>query len=208
MDELTSRQKQLLHFIQERIRAHGYPPTQAEIAQNFGFRSATAARNHLLALARKGVIEHVDSASRGIRVRQPDPQAAGYQHELPLVGRVAAGSPLLAEENIESRLAVDPALFRPRADYLLKVRGMSMRDAGIFDGDYIAVHRTHEARAGQIVVARLHDEVTVKRWQPRGRRVELVAENPAFKTIVVDPQREALALEGICVGVIRAGLAG
>ena len=205
MDELTARQKQLLRFIQERIRANGYPPTQAEIASNFGFRSATAARNHLLALARKGAIEHTDSASRGIRVKQPDPHAAGYQAELPLVGRVAAGSPIMSEENIDSHVRVDPALFKPRADYLLKVRGMSMRDAAILDGDYIAVHKTHEARAGQIVVARLHDEVTVKRFQRHGHRVELVAENPAFKPIVVDLQRDELAIEGICVGVIRAG---
>ena len=168
-------------------------------------RSATAARNHLLALARKGAIEHTDSASRGIRVKQPDPHAAGYQAELPLVGRVAAGSPIMSEENIDSHVRVDPALFKPRADYLLKVRGMSMRDAAILDGDYIAVHKTHEARAGQIVVARLHDEVTVKRFQRHGHQVELVAENPAFKTIVLDLRRDALAIEGICVGVIRAG---
>ena len=205
MDELTARQKQLLRFIQERIRADGFPPTQAEIASNFGFRSATAARNHLLALARKGAIEHIDSASRGIRVKQPDPEAVGYQAELPLIGRVAAGSPIMSEENIDSHVRVDPALFRPRADYLLKVRGMSMRDAAILDGDYIAVHKTHEARAGQIVIARLHDEVTVKRFQRHGHQVELVAENPAFKTIVLDLRRDALAIEGICVGVIRAG---
>jgi repressor LexA len=205
MDELTARQKQLLRFIHERIRAKGYPPTQAEIAANFGFRSATAARNHLLALARKGAIEHIDSASRGIRVKQADPHAAGYQAELPLIGRVAAGSPIMSEENVDSHVRVDPALFKPRADYLLKVRGMSMRDAAILDGDYIAVHKTHEARAGQIVIARLHDEVTVKRFQRRGHHVELVAENPAFKSIVLDLRRDALAIEGICVGVIRAG---
>jgi repressor LexA len=205
MEDLTSRQKQLLRFIQERIRVNGFPPTQAEIAANFGFRSATAARNHLLALARKGAIEHTDSASRGIRVRQADPAAAGYQAELPLVGRVAAGSPIMSEENIESQVRVDPALFKPRADYLLKVRGMSMRDAAILDGDYIAVHKTQAARAGQIVVARLHDEVTVKRFQQRGHRVELIAENPDFAPIVLDLRRDALAIEGICVGVIRAG---
>ncbi len=205
MEELTSRQNQLLRFIRERIRANGYPPTQAEIAANFGFRSATAARNHLLALARKGAIEHIDSASRGIRVKQPDPEAVGYQNELPLIGRVAAGSPIMSEENIEKQVCVDPAMFKPRADYLLKVRGMSMRDAAILDGDYIAVHRTPDARTGQIVVARLHDEVTVKRFQRHGHQVELIAENPAFKPIVLDLRRDALAIEGICVGVIRAG---
>ena len=205
MEELTSRQKQLLRYIEERIRADGFPPTQAEIAANFGFRSATAARNHLLALARKGAIEHTDSASRGIRIKAPDRHAAGYQNELPLVGRVAAGSPIMCEENIESHVRVDPAMFKPRADYLLKVRGMSMRDAAILDGDYIAVHKTQEARAGQIVVARLHDEVTVKRFQRSGHHVELIAENPEFKPIVLDLRRDALAIEGICVGVIRAG---
>jgi repressor LexA len=198
MEELTNRQAQILEFIKDAI-ADGYPPTLAEIARHFGFRSANAAVDHLQALARKGAIELVEGASRGIRLT--------VEQGLPLIGRVAAGSPILSEANVQARYRIDPALFKPRADYLLKVRGMSMRDAGIFDGDLVAVHRTQEVRSGQIVVARLHDEVTVKRLQRRGHRVELLAENPDFKTIVLDLRRDALAIEGACVGVIRNGRA-
>lgn len=206
MDELTARQKQLLRYIQERIRADGFPPTQAEIAANFGFRSATAARNHLLALARKGAIEHTDSASRGIRVKAPDPQAAGYQAELPLVGRVAAGSPIMSEENIEAQVRVDPAMFRPRADYLLKVRGMSMRDAGILDGDLLAVHAQPTADLGQVVVARIEDEVTVKRLArgEHANEIRLLAENPDFAPIVVNLRERSFSIEGLAVGVLRS----
>jgi repressor LexA len=199
MEQPTRRQAQILDFIKDAIEGNGYPPTLAEIAGHFGFRSHNAAVDHLKALARKGAIELTEGASRGIRLTT--------EQGLPLIGRVAAGSPILSEANIQARYRLDPALFTPRADYLLKVRGMSMRDAGILDGDLIAVHRTHEARSGQIVVARLHDEVTVKRLQRRGHHVELVAENPDFKPIVLDLRRDALAIEGTCVGIIRNGRA-
>ena len=198
MEELTRRQAQILAFIEDAI-ADGYPPTLAEIARHFGFRSPNAAVDHLHALARKGAIELVEGASRGIRLTA--------DQGLPLIGRVAAGSPILSEANVQARYRIDAALFKPRADYLLKVRGMSMRDTGILDGDLVAVHRTPEARSGQLVVARLHDEVTVKRLQRRGQRVELIAENPDFKTIVVDLRRDAFVIEGVCVGVIRNGRA-
>ncbi len=198
MEELTQRQAQILEFIKDAV-AEGYPPTLAEIARHFGFRSPNAAVDHLQALARKGAIELVEGASRGIRVIA--------EQGLPLIGRVAAGSPILSEANVQARYRIDPALFKPRADYLLKVRGMSMRDAGILDGDLVAVHRTQDARSGQLVVARLHDEVTVKRLQRRGQRIELVAENPDFKNIVLDPRRDTLVIEGTCVGVIRNGRA-
>lgn len=194
---LTERQQQILQFIHDSLEAMGYPPTRAEIARAFHFASANAAEDHLRALARKGLIDMERGAARGIRMRQ----ALG----VPLIGRVAAGSPILAEQNIASRHPIDPRLFRPRADYLLKVRGMSMREAGILDGDLLAVHRTGEARSGQIVVARIDDEVTVKRLRRRGATVELLPENPEFEPIVVDTRREALSIEGIAVGLIRNG---
>ncbi len=194
---LTERQQQILQFIHDSLEAMGYPPTRAEIARAFRFASANAAEDHLRALARKGLIDMERGAARGIRMRQ----ALG----MPLIGRVAAGSPILAEQNIASRHPIDPKLFRPRADYLLKVRGMSMREAGILDGDLLAVHRTGEARSGQIVVARIDDEVTVKRLRRRGATVELLPENPEFEPIVVDTRREALSIEGIAVGLIRNG---
>lgn len=197
MDKLTPRQAQILQLIREYAEATGFPPTRAEIAQAMGFRSANAAEEHLRALARKGMIEMQPGASRGIRLKD----VGG----LPLVGRVAAGSPILAAEHVEARYQLDPALFNPRADYLLRVQGMSMRDAGILDGDLLAVHRTQEARNGQIVVARLADEVTVKRFQRRGDRVQLLPENPDFQPILVDLQREELVIEGLGVGVIRNG---
>ncbi len=195
MDELTSRQAQILRFIQDAIEGNGFPPTLVEIARAFRFRSPNAAADHLKALARKGAIEMLAGASRGIRLK--------VEQGLPLIGRVAAGSPILAEANVQARYRVDPAFFKPRADYLLKVRGMSMRDAGILDGDLLAVHHTGEARSGQIIVARLHDEVTVKRLRRRGHQIELVAENPDYKSIALDPRRDALAIEGVAVGVIR-----
>ena len=197
MEQLTARQAQILQFIRDAIEDNGYPPTLVEIARNFRFRSHNAAVDHLKVLARKGAIELIEGVSRGIRLKT--------EPGLPLIGGVAAGSPILSEENIQARYRVDPGLFKPRADYLLKVRGMSMRDAGILDGDLVAVHRTQEARSGQIVVARLHDEVTVKRLQRRRHHVELIAENPDFKPIVLDPRRDALAIEGIAVGVLRSG---
>jgi repressor LexA len=170
-----------------------------------GFRSVNAAEQHLRALEKKGAIEISSGASRGIRVldSRGGSSRLGRLLELPVVGRVAAGSPMLAEEHIQGRYQVDPNLFTPRADYLLRVRGMSMRDAGILEGDLLAVHRTQEARTGQIVVARLADEVTVKRFRRRGHTVELEAENPEFKPIEVDLRRDALVIEGIAVGVIR-----
>ena len=195
MEELTARQQEILRMIREFMEDSGFPPTRAEICRAMGFRSPNAAEEHLRTLERKGVIEMLAGASRGIRLKQ-DPG-------LPLIGRVAAGSPILAEQNVEARLQLDPQLFKPRADYLLRVRGMSMRDAGILDGDLLAVHRAHEARSGQIVVARLHDEVTVKRFKRRGSQVQLLPENPDFKTIEVDLRRTPLAIEGIAVGVIR-----
>jgi repressor LexA len=195
MSELTPRQHQILQLIRSHIAESGYPPTRAEICMAMGFRSPNAAEAHLRALARKGMIEMAPGASRGLKLKSPP--------GLPLVGRVAAGSPILAEPNIDRYCAIDPALFKPAADYLLRVRGMSMQDAGILDSDLVAVHRTQSFRSGQIVIARLHDEVTVKRIRQRRHVVELVPENPDFETIVVDLRREPLVIEGIAVGVIR-----
>ena len=206
MEALTDRQSEVLRLIRELTEVSGYPPTRAEIAEKMGFRSVNAAEQHLRALEKKGVIEISSGASRGIRVR--DARSAGRLGrllELPVIGRVAAGSPMLAEENVQGRYQLDPNLFTPRADYLLRVRGMSMRDAGILEGDLIAVHKTPEARTGQIVIARLGDEVTVKRFRRRGNAVQLEPENPAFEPIEVDPRSETLVIEGIAVGVIRSG---
>jgi repressor LexA len=197
MDELTPRQEQILRLIREHLASSGFPPTRAEICSAMGFRSPNAAEEHLRALARKGAIEMTPGASRGIRLKRLP--------GIPVVGRVAAGRPILAEQHIEGRYQLDPLLFKPRADYLLRVRGASMRDAGILDGDLLAVHRTQNAKSGQVVVARLHDEVTVKRIRQRRHVVELVPENPDFRTIVVDLRRQPLAIEGIAVGVIRNG---
>ena len=196
MDQrLTPRQAEILRLISEHTENHGFPPTRSEICRALGFRSPNAAEEHLQALARKGVIELTPGVSRGIRLKQ--------QAGVPVIGRVAAGFPILAAEHVVSRYQLDPALFDPPAHYLLKVRGMSMRDAGILDGDLLAVHRTTECRPGQIVVARIGDEVTVKRLQRQRHLVELVPENPAFDTITVDTRREELQIEGIAVGVIR-----
>jgi repressor LexA len=197
MRDLTPRQQEILQLIRDRIEATGLPPTRAEIAQEFGFRSPNAAEEHLKVLARKGVLELLPGASRGIRLTN----GGG----LPVVGRVAAGNPILAQENIEAHYQIDSALFAPRADYLLKVHGMSMKDAGILDGDLLAVHRSSEARAGQVVVARLDDEVTVKRFRKQGHIVQLIPENPDFEPIVVDLRSRELVIEGIGVGVIRHG---
>lgn len=197
MDMLTPRQAEILKLIEQYTEKSGYPPTRSEICEAMGFKSPNAAEEHLRALARKGAIEMTPGASRGIRLTQ--------EPGIPVVGRVAAGSPILAAEHIEARYQLDPGLFDPSADYLLKVRGMSMRDAGILEGDLLAVHRTTEFRSGQIVVARLHDEVTVKRIRKSRDKVELIAENPAFATRVVDLKRETLAIEGVAVGIIRNG---
>lgn len=207
---LTPRQEAILEMIRTRIEQNDLPPTRAEIAREFGFRSANASEQHLRALARKGVIELLPGASRGIRLtdgRLTDGRSVGGEG-IPVVGRVAAGSPILAAEHIEGHVRLDTGLFKPRADYLLKVQGMSMRGAGILDGDMVAVHSTPEARNGQIVVARVDgEEVTVKRYRRHADAVELIPENPEFKAMRLDPARRELEIEGVVVGVIRDGTA-
>ena len=213
--KLTARQQQILTLIQSAIANTGAPPTRAEIATELGFKSANAAEEHLQALARKGVIELVSGTSRGIRLKSdalrsinqsrspyslPLPGLA--QLALPLVGRVAAGSPILAQEHVDQTYYVENSLFQRQPDYLLKVRGMSMRDAGIMDGDLLAVQATKDAKNGQIVVARLGDEVTVKRFRRNKHLIELHAENPDYQTIVVEPG-EPFEIEGLAVGLIR-----
>lgn len=214
--KLTARQQQILELIQRAIASTGAPPTRAEIATELGFRSANAAEEHLQALARKGVIELVSGTSRGIRLRSETlrtlnesrikqfslPLQSLAQLVLPLVGRVAAGSPILAQEHIEQSYSVESSLFQRQPDYLLKVRGLSMRDVGILDGDLLAVKHAKDAKNGQIVVARLGDEVTVKRFRRTKDLIELLPENPDFKTIVVEPG-EPFELEGLAVGLIR-----
>ena len=198
---LTHRQQQILDWIRGYLETTGMPPTRAEIATGLGFSTASSAEDHLQALAKKGVLEILAGTSRGLRLK--DIPGMPVQGLLPLVGRVAAGSPILAAEHIEAQYRIDPALFAPQADYLLRVRGASMRDAGILDGDLLAVHKTADARSGQIVVARLGEEVTVKRLKRNGREITLVAENPAFAPIAVDPKKTAFALEGVAVGLVR-----
>lgn len=211
--KLTPRQAQILDLIRETVLRSGRPPTRAEIAKEFGFRSANAAEDHLKALARKGMIQLSAGTSRGIQLLDrpstsrtpPTPaplQLASAQLLLPIVGRVAAGSPILAAEHVEREIGVEAGLFAQTPDYLLRVRGTSMRDAGILDGDLLAVHRTPEARNGQIVVARLGDEVTVKRLRRNGHQIELLPENPEFKPIQVGAGDD-FSLEGIAVGLIR-----
>lgn len=202
MKALTARQQQIFDLIRERIEATGIPPTRAEIALQLGFRSANAAEEHLKALARKGVIEMVAGASRGIRLLQQQQQETG----LPLVGKVAAGEPLLAIEHIEDYYPVNADLFKPRADFLLRIQGMSMKDIGMLDGDLLAVRKTQTATNGQIVVARIDDEVTVKRFNQQGKVVTLLAENSAFAPIKVDLQQQFFAIEGLAVGVIRSAI--
>lgn len=210
---LTPRQRDILSFIEKAVREHGAPPTRVEIAQAFGFKSPNAAEEHLRALARKGVIELVGGTSRGIRLRGGAPRQVELpmpglaQLTLPLIGRVAAGSPILAQEHVEASYPVDPRLFERRPDYLLRVRGLSMRDAGILEGDLLAVHATREARDGQTVVARLGDDVTVKRLRRTPRGVVLEAVNPAFADIEVGPA-DALEIEGVVVGLVRPTLGG
>lgn len=222
LPKLTPRQAEILALITSAIHESGLPPTRAEIATCLGFASANAAEEHLRALARKGYIELTPGTSRGIRIAQQHsslfqfgrsqqmslPSGALQQLTLPLIGRVAAGSPIMAVEHIEKHVPIDPSLFSKGADYLLKVKGMSMRDAGILDGDYLAVHKTTEVRNGDIVVARIDDEVTVKRWMQKkgsnGLVIELQAENPDFKNITVDASQPNFAIEGQAVGLIRA----
>jgi repressor LexA len=195
---LTARQSEILEFIRQTVESEGRPPTRAEVCTAFGFRSPNAAESHLRALAAKGAILLEEGRARGIRL------AEGLG--LPLIGRVAAGSPILAVEHVEARHQVDPSLFSPRADYLLRVRGMSMRDAGILDGDLLAVHRSPDARNGQIVVARVNDDVTVKTFTRNGPVVSLLPANPDFQPIVVDTRSDPLTIEGIAVGLLRNGL--
>jgi repressor LexA len=203
--QLTARQRQILDWIRGSMETTGMPPTRAEIAIGLGFSTPSSAEDHLQALARKGAIEILPGMSRGLRLREMP--GMPLQGALPLVGRVAAGHPILAVENIESHYRVDPALFSPRANYLLRVHGESMQNAGILDGDLLAVHRAREARNGQIVVARVAgaggDEVTVKRFRKRGREIVLLPENPAFEPIVIDPRATPFAIEGIGVGLVR-----
>jgi repressor LexA len=219
--KLTDRQQQILDLVQSAIERTGAPPTRAEIAAELGFRSANAAEEHLQALARKGVIELVGGTSRGIRLKSDTLRALNQarmsqfgkqyslplpgiaQLSLPLVGRVAAGAPILAQEHIDQSYLMEASLFARKPDYLLKVRGMSMRDAGILDGDLIAVQRSREAKNGQIVVARLGDDVTVKRFRKTRSGIELIPENPDFETIHVAPDDASFELEGLAVGLIR-----
>ena len=197
--KLTARQQQVLDVIRQYVAETGYPPTRADIARELGFKSANAAEEHLRALARKGAIEMIPGASRGIRLTE----SSG----LPIIGRVAAGSPVLATEHIEDYCELPPGFFSPNADYLLRVTGDSMKDVGILDGDLLAVQNTQTARDGQIVVARIEDEVTVKRLKRSGQHsVKLLPENPDYKPIVVDLRQTEFAIEGVSVGVIRQSL--
>jgi len=218
MLKLTARQEQILNLIKEAIDNTGFPPTRAEIAQELGFRSANAAEEHLQALARKGAIEISPGTSRGIRlIGNNAPEAAAAVPaglavpflppslmSLPLVGRVAAGSPILAQEHVEATYSVDPAMFSAKPDFLLKVKGWSMRDAGICDGDFLAVKKVESAKNGQIVVARIGEEVTVKRYRKTGATIELLPENPDFSVITVDPRHDEFAIEGLAVGLMRS----
>lgn len=216
MLKLTARQEQIFNLIKDAIQNTGFPPTRAEIANELGFKSTNAAEEHLQALARKGVIEIAAGTSRGIRLCESSlsgympksqmalPHPSLMQLSLPLVGRVAAGSPILATEHVEANYNVDPSLFSAKPDFLLKVRGMSMRDAGILEGDLLAVKKADNARNGQIVVARIGDEVTVKRYSRTANGVELFPENPEFQVIKVDASDENFSLEGIAVGLLRS----
>ena len=217
MLKLTARQEEILQLIRSAIENTGFPPTRAEIAAELGFRSANAAEEHLQALARKGAIAMSPGTSRGIRLLPMGmgstqktsaqlalPHPSLMQLALPLVGRVAAGSPILATEHIEATYSVDPSMFKARPEYQLKVRGLSMRDIGIMDGDLLAVKKTDTAKNGQIVVARLGDEVTVKRYKKSGGVIELLPENSDFKPIRVEAGAEDFALEGLAVGLLRA----
>lgn len=196
--KLTPRQQEILDFIRSTLEVLGAPPTRMEISSAFGFASPNAAEDHLKALAKKGAIVLEPGSARGIRLVE--------QLGLPLIGSVAAGSPILAVENMQGRYALDASLFEPKADFLLKVRGLSMIDVGIFDGDLLAVHKTNQARDGQIVVARLDEEVTVKRLERSGGQIKLIAENPDFDPIIVDQEAVDFAIEGIAVGLIRGAV--
>lgn len=198
MQGLTKRQQEILRMIQSHIASTGFPPTRTDICEYFGFRSPTAAEDHLRALEKKGVIELISGTSRGIRVIEDMPEDG-----LPLVGRVAAGEPIMSSDHIEDHINVTPDLFYPHADYLLRVKGMSMRDVGILDGDLLAVHATNQVNSNQIVVARVDDEVTVKRFRQRGNIVTLLPENEDFDPIRVDLREQDFSIEGVYVGVLR-----
>ena len=203
MKPLTARQQEVYDFLKHHLETTGMPPTRAEISKELGFRSPNAAEEHLKALAKKGVIEIVSGASRGIRLLLEDNNVE-EEPGLPLIGRVAAGEPILAEQHIEGTYHVDPTMFKPQADFLLKVYGQSMKDIGILDGDLLAVHSTKDVRNGQVVVARIKDEVTVKRLERKGSIIYLHAENEEFAPIVVDlTQCPHFEIEGIAVGIIR-----
>jgi len=204
MKKLTNRQAEILQLIKDNISVTGMPPTRAEIAKQLGFKSANAAEEHLKALAKKGAIEIIPGTSRGIRLinnAANDDEKTG----LPLIGQVAAGEPILAQEHVEAHYQIDPNMFHPSADYLLRVNGMSMKDIGIMDGDLLAVHKTNQAREGQVVVARVEDDVTVKRFEKKDNTILLHPENPEFSTIVIDLECQSVSIEGLAVGVIRNG---
>ncbi|MTI14314.1 transcriptional repressor LexA [Sansalvadorimonas verongulae] len=202
MIKLTKRQSEILALIKSHIDETGFPPTRAEIAKQLGFRSANAAEDHLKALARKGAIEIIPGTSRGIRIPAEE-QGAANDTSLPIIGQVAAGSPILAQEHIESHCQLPPDFFSPKADYLLRVKGMSMKDIGILDGDLLAVHKTTDVHNGQVVVARIGEEVTVKRFERKKNVVWLHPENSEFKSIKIDLSQDHLEIEGLSVGVIR-----
>lgn len=203
MRPLTPRQAEILELIKRNIADTGMPPTRAEIARRLGFKSANAAEEHLKALAKKGCIEIMPGTSRGIRLAQDE--QVDEEQGLPLIGQVAAGEPILAQQHIEQFYQVDPLMFRPSADFLLRVRGDSMKNIGIMEGDLLAVHKLQEARNGQVVVARVEDDVTVKRFERKGNVVYLHAENDAYQPIKVDLSEQALTIEGLAVGIIRNG---
>ncbi|WP_028766849.1 transcriptional repressor LexA [Shewanella fidelis] len=203
MRPLTPRQAEILELIKRNIADTGMPPTRAEIARRLGFKSANAAEEHLKALAKKGCIEIMPGTSRGIKLTQEETEEA--ELGLPLIGQVAAGEPILAQEHVEQHYQVDPAMFRPAADFLLRVRGDSMKNIGILEGDLLAVHKVEQARNGQVVVARVEDDVTVKRFEKKGNKVFLHAENEDYSPIEVDLANQSLSIEGLAVGVIRNG---
>lgn len=203
MIKLTKRQSDVMDTIREFIAETGFPPTRAEIAKKLGFKSPNAAEEHLKALCKKGAIEILAGASRGLRIIEDAANDANPELGLPIIGKVAAGFPILAQENVDSHVQVPASMFSPQADYLLSVNGMSMKDVGIMEGDLLAVHKTTTVRNGQIVVARIGDEVTVKRFEKKGNTIRLIAENDEFNDILVDLESEEFAIEGLSVGIIR-----
>ncbi|MFT2111630.1 transcriptional repressor LexA [Marinomonas sp. 2405UD68-3] len=206
MIKLTKRQSEVMDMIREFIAETGFPPTRAEIAKHLGFKSPNAAEEHLKALSKKGAIEILPGASRGLKIVEELSDELPVDIGLPIIGKVAAGFPILAQENVSSYVQIPPEMFYPKADYFLSVTGMSMKDIGIFDGDLIAVHKTNSVKNGQVVVARIDNEVTVKRFQQDGKIIHLIAENSEFNDITVDLETTEFAIEGISVGVIRQSL--